>query len=655
MPTTLRTTCNRDCPDSCAILATVEDGRVTSHVADPDHGVTAGFLCSKGNRYLRRQYSDLRVLRPRRRTWTGWENISWSDALDLVAEKLAFHRDQDGPESILAINYSGLKGLVTRVMWRLFWGHFGGVSGTSGGLSVEAALAAQKLDMGATGTHEPQDLANARALVIWGKNITVTRPHAWPFVQQAREAGAVLHVVDPVICATARKADVHHQLRPGTDGVLAMGVGRLLVERGAIDEDFVRDHTAGFEGWRQLVMSMSIDEVAAATDLPRAQIEELADLYATVRPLTTMSGLGPAYWDKGGATVRLIDALAAVTGNIGIPGGGAHTDIDGSAGFDFSMVREGPKPFTRRLPIARLGQAIREADEPPVRAAFVAGANPAATAPDTGSILGGLRELDFLVVVDQFETATSLDADLFLPCATYLEQDDLVAAYGHRYVGVTQRVVPPPPEAGSDVEILQGLADRLGFGEALAGSPREWADRLMAPLRGDGFSFEALAAGGKVNPRVPAIPFLDRVFKTKSGRFELSSDHPGLPEPLEAGQLFLTAPKTVKMINAQIDDQALKDRPKVRVHPETLAALELSDREGVKVISKAGQVRAIVIADDSVRRDVLLWGPARWRGDLEGVNQLREVRYADLDEAAALHGTRVRLEPAFVPTCTCAL
>ncbi len=655
MSTSLRTTCNRDCPDSCAILATVEDGRVVGHVGDPAHGVTRGFLCARGNRYLRRQYHPLRVLRPRRRTWTGWENMSWADALDLTAEKLAHHRDADGPESVLAVTYSGLKGYVTKVLWRLFWGHFGGVTGTCGGLSVEAAHGAQALDMGASGTHAPEDLANARAVVIWGKNIVVTRPHAWPFVQRARKAGAALHVVDPVRCATARKADVHHQLRPGSDGLLAMAVGRLLVERGAIDEDFVRDHAAGFEGWRRLVESVSVDEASAATDLPRARIEELAELYATVRPLATMVGLGPAYWETGGATVRLIDALAAVTGNLGIAGGGAHTDIDGSAGFDFSMVKQGPKPFTRSVPIPRLGEAIRGADDPPIRAALIAGANPAACAPDTGSVLGGLRELDFLVVVDQFETASSLDADLFIPCATYLEQDDLVTAYGHRWVGVTQRVVPPPQEAGSDAELLQGLADRLGFGEALAGSPRAWADRIMAPLADEGFTFEALAEESRVNPKLPAIPFADRIFRTESGRFELTDQHPGAPEPLEPGELWLTATKTLKMVNAQIDDEELKDRARVRLHPETMAALELSEGEGVKITSSAGMVRALLTGDPAVRRDVLLFNPARWRGDLEGVNQLREARFADLAQAAAMHGTRVRLEPAFVPSCTCAL
>jgi anaerobic selenocysteine-containing dehydrogenase len=655
MSTVLRTTCNRDCPDSCSILATVEHGRVVGHVADPEHAVTRGFLCAKGNRYLRRQYHDQRVLRPRRRTWTGWENIGWDDALDLVASKLAEAREQGGPESVLAVTYSGLKGLVTRVLWRLFWGHFGGATGTVGGLSVEAALAAQRLDMGGPGTHEPEDLANSRAIVVWGKNIAVTRPHAWPFVQRARKAGAVLHVVDPVRCATARKADVHHALRPGTDAVLALAVGRLLVERGAIDEDFVRDHVAGFDGWRRLVERHTLAEAAQITDLPAAGIEELAELYANAKPLATMAGLGPAYWSLGGATVRLIDALAAVTGNLGVSGGGAHTDLDGSVGFDFSMVREGPKPFTRRIPIPQLGDGIREASDPPIKVAFVAGANPAATAPDTGAVLNGLRELDFLVVVDQFETASSLDADLFLPCVTYLEQDDLIAAYGHRWVGVTQRVVQPPNECGSDVEILQALADRLGFGPALAGSPKEWADRLMAPLRDEGFTFDALAAAPRINPRLPAIPFADGAFGTESGRFELVGELPAAEEPLEPGQLWLMATKTLKMVNAQIDDEELKDRPKVRLHPETMAELGLSVGEGVKVISEVGQVRALVVGDAAVRRDVLLFNPARWRGDLEGVNQLREARYADLDQAAAMHGTKVRLEPAFVPSCTCGL
>ncbi|MHB8879284.1 MAG: molybdopterin-dependent oxidoreductase, partial [Myxococcaceae bacterium] len=333
----LRTTCNRDCPDSCGIIATVEDGRVVGHRGDPLHGVTQGVLCSRGNEYLRRQYHADRVLHPMRRTrGGGFERISWDSALDLTAEHLGRLRDTLGPQAVLAVSYSGLHTWVTRVLWRRFWAHFGGPTLVRGGLSVEAVGAAQEMDFGADGTHEPEDHVNAKALVLWGKNIAVTRQHSLRFVKEARRAGATLAVIDPVHNTSARLADRFFQLRPGSDGVLALGVARLLIERGAVDEAFVAAHTSGFEAFRRLTLSRSVEEVARETDLPVSAVGELAELYATRKPLATFIGLGPSYWANGAAQVRCIDALAAISGNLGVAGGGANSDLGRDAGLDLS-------------------------------------------------------------------------------------------------------------------------------------------------------------------------------------------------------------------------------------------------------------------------------------------------------------------------------
>ena len=194
----LRTTCNRDCPDSCGIVATVRDGRIIKHRGDPEHEITRGFLCYRGNHYLERFYSKDRVLYPQRRTEKGWERITWDDALDLAARKLTYYRDKFGPLSILVVNYSGINGSVAKLLGRIFWSHFGGATFTRGGLSVEASRAAQKLDFGRNCTHAPEDLVNSAGFVLWGMNIAVTRPHAWQFVSSARKKGARLNVIDPV-------------------------------------------------------------------------------------------------------------------------------------------------------------------------------------------------------------------------------------------------------------------------------------------------------------------------------------------------------------------------------------------------------------------------------------------------------------------------
>ncbi|RLB57742.1 MAG: hypothetical protein DRI90_17635 [Deltaproteobacteria bacterium] len=183
--------------------------------------------------------------------------------------------------------------------------------------------------------------------------------------------------------------------------------------------------------------------MSAATDLSRDAIEAIAELYGSRRPLATMIGLGAGYWGNSGQSVRLIDALAAITGNLGVAGGGSQSDTSGAAGFDLSVFREAPRNQSRHVLLPRLGQAIAAATDPPLTVGWVSGANPVATAPDTRRVVEGLNTLDFLVVVDQFMTGTAELADLFLPCTTYLEMDDLVTAYGHHWLGRTQQVVPP--------------------------------------------------------------------------------------------------------------------------------------------------------------------------------------------------------------------
>jgi len=396
MTTRIRTTCNRDCPDSCGIVATVEDGRIAKHEGDPEHGVTRGFLCYRGNHYLERFYSPERILHPLRRTERGWQRLSWDDALDLAAEKLLACREAHGPLSVLLLSYSGIKGMVARLLARRFWARFGGCTSTRGGISVEAAVEAQVKDLGATGTHAPEDLENSAAIVVWGKNVAVTRPHCIPFIDRARKRGAQLWVIDPVRCKTARRADRHLALRPGSDAMLAAGVARLLIERGAVDQGFVERHCAGFDAYRERVLSIPLEDVLATTDLSMEEVSGLADLYATVRPLATLAGLGPSYWRRGGEAVRLIDALGALSGNIGVPGGGVHTDIMETPGLDLSPFRELSRGERRELLLPRLGEEIPGACEPPLRVGFVAGANPAATCPDTGRVREALSSLEFL-------------------------------------------------------------------------------------------------------------------------------------------------------------------------------------------------------------------------------------------------------------------
>jgi anaerobic selenocysteine-containing dehydrogenase len=584
------------------------------------------------------------VLYPQRRTSRGWERVSWDQALDLAGEKLAYYRDTWGPQSILAIQYSGIRGWVAKVLAGLFWGHVGGVTMSRGGLSIEALGAAQTADFGAEGTHAPEDLVHSRAVVVWGMNVAVTHLHWWPFITEARKRGARLLVIDPVRTATARRADGFYQVRPGTDGLLALGVAHRLLEWQAVDEAFLVERTAGFEAYRRLVLAQSVADIAEQTDLSVAQIDEIAGCYASTKPVATLIGLGPSYWPHGGASVRLIDALAALTGNIGRPGGGASTNLTGRPPFDWSMLDAAPPSAGRHVLLPRLGDEILMAGDPPLKLGWIAGANPAATVPNTTRVREALRSLEYLIVVEQFMTATARLAHLVLPCTTYLETDELVTTYGHTWLGLAQAAVPPEGEARPDAAILQALADRLGFGRLLAGSPEAWMRHLLGPLAAHGVTLEGLRQGAQRNPLAPTVAFADRRFLTRSGRCEfLGAFTPPAPR---SPALHLVATKTLRMLNSQILPEDVPAEPTVAMHPEQVQRLGLTEGQRVRVVSPVGAVEATLAADSTVRPDVLLFNPAMWQGDLSGVNQLRQSWVTDVGDSAAMHATAVTVLPA---------
>ena len=641
-----RTTCAFDCPDACSILAEVSDGTVQSLRGDPAHGVTRGFLCSQGRDWMKRVRSPDRLLHAMRRTKAGFERVSWDDALDTIAERLLAVKAELGPLAVLALRYSGMRGRVQKTLTRLFWSQFGGATVARGGMCVEAIDAALALDFGdrVRTAHPPDDVLNSRAVVLWGRNPVVTRPHLIPLLDRARKGGCRVIVIDPLRTPTARRADTHLAIRPGTDRLLAIGVARVLLDSDSYDHDYVAAHTNGFEAYRRQCLGVSLDDIARVTEVPLAAIEDLARTYGGDGPVASLVGLGVGSWAHGGEAVRAIDAIAALSGNIGVAGGGVSSDIEEVAGIDDVDLGFGYEGVTRSIRLPRLGEDMAAQTDPPLRFAWIAGANPVATAPDPESVARALRSLDFVVVVEQFMTATAAMADIVLPCATCFESDDLMTSYGHDWLGLTTKVLESIGEVKTDGEIYQELAQRLGFGDALAGDAAFWMRRLLGGLSGDGVTLESLQAGPVLNPRAPRVPLADGRFGTPSGKLELLQTFTPWQEPAP-GTLPLLCTKTRRMVNLQGLSEDLADEPVVRVHPTTLGELGLADGIDAWVVSRVGRVRARVRSDDTLRRDVVLLNPATWKGEgARGVNVLREAILTDVGDCGAMHETRVRLE-----------
>ena len=293
-----RTICNRDCPDACSIVATVEDGRVTRLQGDRDHPVTRGFLCHRTNQFLRTQYHPARLTAPLLRKDGRLVEVSWDEALDVAADKLTKIRDASGPEAIFHYKSGGSLGVVMHQLSSLFFECFGPVTVKRGNICSGAGEAAQRLDFGGSDSNDLFDLHNARQVLLWGKNVFTSSPHTIPVLKEAQRRGAELVLIDPVHHQTATLCQRFVQPRPAGDFALAMAVAQILFERDWLHPQ-AADWCQGIEAFRNLALARSGQHWCQAADVAPQQAEDIARRLQH-GPTTILAGWGngatPQWW-----------------------------------------------------------------------------------------------------------------------------------------------------------------------------------------------------------------------------------------------------------------------------------------------------------------------------------------------------------------------
>ena len=511
---TVHAVCTHDCPDSCGVLVTVDEltGRAIKIAGDPAHPVTRGFLCGKVARYLDRVYSPERLLYPMRRRpdvpkgplpkgreSEFFERISWDEALDEIASRLKRIAAEFGPESILPYSYAGTIGqLGYGSMDRRFF-HRLGASQLDRTICSAAGTAALKSIYGTRLGTAPQDFALAGLIIVWAGNVHGNNVHLWPFIEEARRNGGKLVVIDPYRTRTASLADEHLQIRPGTDGLLALAIMHVLFREGLEDRDYLNEFTNGWQELHEFALrpEHSPEHAAEITGLSVATIESLALAYAQAgrsgrAPAAIRLNYGIQRGENGGTAARAVAMLPLITGSWRQHGGGLL--LSTSAAFPFQQNRLQMPELMKASPLGRaartvnmnqlgdaltqLGSAPNEIDAAPVKALFVYNCNAAAVAPDSESVHEGLRRNDlFTVVHEQFFTDTTDYADIVLPATTFLEHKELMGAYGHYFAQISQPAIAPLGEARSNVQLFAELGRRMGFEEQAF---REDEDNLIA-------------------------------------------------------------------------------------------------------------------------------------------------------------------------------
>jgi len=637
----LKTACNRDCPDACGIVATVEGGRVTRLEGDPDHPVTRGFLCYRTNRFLERQYDPQRLTSPMIRRGEGFEPIGWDEALELAAGTMKRIREESGPAAILHYRSGGAMGLMKHVT-DCFFERFGPVTIKSGDVCSGAGEAAQETDFGVSDSSDLFDLRHSRTIVLWGKNPFVSSIHLLPLLKELRAAGARIVQIDPVHHRGAEIAELWLQPRPGGDLALGLGLARALFERGGTDPG-LDAYCDNVDAFRAIAFSRGIDGWVEAAGVGRAAFERLVDLYAD-GPSAILVGWGLQRRSRGGATVRVLDALGAVSGNLGVAGGGVSFYFKRRGAFDTSFVA-GLAAAPRAIPEPLLGPGILQARDPEIRMAWITAGNPVAMLPESGTVAEALRTRELTVVVDSFMTDTAHNAHLVLPTTTMLEDDDLLGAYGHHWLVELRRVVEPPAGVLTDYEIVRELAGRLGIDGPLRQDVDHWKRRLLGRVAGRGASLEELRRGAVRNPDAATVLFAGRRFPTPSGRVNLIDElrDPDPPRATQDWPLFLMALSTEKAQSSQWPSSAQQGPADVTVHPE--AARGFDEGEVVRLESANGSIEARVRFDERQRRDVALMAKGGWHRRGRSANALLRAETTDLGGGARYYETLVRLRP----------
>ena len=660
---------------------TVEGGRAVDLRGDRDHPFTRGALCGKVDHYLDALYDPDRITHPLKRVGEKgsgrFERIGWDEAIALAADGLSAAVAKHGPEAVLPFYYAGTMGKI---------------QGWTMGPRVFAALGASRLDTticdaaaqvalaATTGVvgYDPEDLARARLVILWGASPLSTNVHQWRFVLEARKQGAHVVVVDPIRTATAERADEHVAPLPGTDAALALGLMRAVLDAGAEDREWLARYTVGWPELEERLAEWPVERAAEVCGLESSAVRGLGERIASTRPTAIRLGLGLQRHGGGGAAIRAITAIPALTGDWRHAGGGALCMTEGFFPVDDATVAfppDLPMPPARTINMSRLGEALTELDGPPVAALVVFDANPAASNPNQLRVREGLARDDlFTVVLEHRLTDTTDFADVVLPATMQPEHADLHWAYGHLYLSWNEPAVDPPGECLPNTEIFRRLAAALGLDHPRLGdSDTELARQLLdnPGCRRLGITLGRLRERGYMRA-VPfeqgTAPFAEGGFPTPSGKVELLADSlaargadplVGYVPPHEAGDdelaerfpLVLIAPASRFFVNssfASLPWHRRKAGPPL-LHLSFADALSRGIENGdqVRVWNDRGSFLAQAAVDGRARPGVACIYKVQWPKLSPGganVNATTPERDADLGGSPTFHDNRVEVE-----------
>ena len=676
MTSTVLGACPHDCPDTCSLLTTVQDGVAIKVQGNPNHPLTDGVLCTKVSRYTERTYHPDRVLHPMKRVGPKgsgqFQRVSWDAALSDIATRLNAIADKH-PERILPYSYAGTMGMVQGESIAMRFFNLLGAAKLDRTICSSAGGEALAQTFGSKVGMKVQHFAESKLILIWGSNVITSSVHFWRIAQEAKRQGAKLVCIDPRRTETADKCDVHLALTPGTDAALALALMHELITHDWLDHDYIQNHTVGFEALRERALQWPPERAGEVCGLKAEDIRQLAHDYAHTKPAAIRLNYGVQRSRGGGNAVRAVACLPALTGAWRHRAGGVVLSASGHA-LHNGVALQRPDLHTHAaaplINMSTIGDALNAPGL--VEALVVYNSNPVAVAPESAKVVKGFAREDlFTVVLEHFMTDTADHADYVLPATTQLEHWDIHNSYGHTDMVLNRPAIAPMGEAKTNTQIFRELASRMGMDNPLLQEDDESLCRLAlqnprnlqsaAPV-----TWDALLKDGFAHWPVADAPFAQGGFPTASGKCEFFSERlaaqglDGLPdylpnyEPANAQATYplaMISPPARNFLNSSfVNVKSLRDmegEPLLEIHPDDAATRQVKDGAMVRVFNDRGSYQCKAQISTRAQVGMVVGLGIWWRKlgtDGKNVNELTSQRLTDMGRAPVFYDCAVQVE-----------
>ena len=629
--------CTLDCADCCKFNIYVDKNEVIKIEGDKKHPYTKGFICKKGLANLNRVNHERRIYKPLIKVNGEWKEIEFSKAIDIMAKKLKEYKNEFGSKSVLYYEQYG-NGALLKSIGEKFFNFYGGVSLSKGGPCWSAGIAAQKLDFGDARSHSLDDMINSKSIFVWGKNPANTTIHTMQSIRKAKANGSKVIVIDPIETSTAKLADKYFRIKPNGDLALALAMGKIIIENNLYDKEYIKLYVNGFEFYKKYLLSLNIEELAYECGLKISEIDELVNIYCE-KYSTILLGFGIQKYKNGGNTIRSIDALGAITGQIGFSGGGVNyankvypnilnndpynsEDFASNRYFYVSEISEfiekcclGSTYYKNDIFVGSKGNDNCYELNIPIKMAVITKSNLANQLPNINKLRKALSQVEFKVCFDMFITDTARECDLFIPVTNQLESEDLLfSSMMNPYLTYNEKVIEPKERLMDEYSFFMELAKKLEIKDYPYVIKKEYLEKLISPLKSSNSDINLDYLKNNYFTLHEDIAWKDKKFTTESGKVEIINFHEidnGIYAKKNCDKLRLLTNHGRDSLSSQhfIDEE---DIAIAYINEESAKEFNIDNEEVVCLKSDNGQVDVKIRIDNSIGSNIVMMFVGWW-------------------------------------------